>query len=86
MVQFHNLFRTLIVGEMLSLMYFPEVNQDNGELISMKIFPMRTKNFRLNNASKSDALWLKEVLNREGSQFRTRVKWNKDHSMDLEWN
>lgn len=69
----------------LSLMYFPKVNQKNGELISMKIFPMETKNFRLHNASKSDALWLKEVLNREGSQFGTQVALNEDRSMDLKW-
>jgi len=69
----------------LSLMYFPEVNQENGELISMKIFPMETKNFRLHKASKSDAIWLKTVLNREGRQFGTQFKWNDDLSMDLEW-
>ena len=68
-----------------SLMYFPEVNQENGELISMKIFPMETKNFRLHKASKSDAIWLKTVLNREGRQFGTQFKWNDDLSMDLEW-
>ncbi|OGS69161.1 MAG: poly-gamma-glutamate biosynthesis protein [Flavobacteria bacterium RIFCSPLOWO2_12_FULL_35_11] len=69
----------------LSLMYFPEVNQENGELISMKIFPMETKNFRLHHPSKSDALWLKTILNREGIQFGTQFKWNEDHSLDLEW-
>lgn len=69
----------------LSLMYFPVVNQENGELISMKIFPMETKNFRLHHASKSDALWLNSILNREGIQFGTSFKWNKDHSMNLEW-
>lgn len=69
----------------LGLMYFPEVNQENGELISMKIFPMETKNFRLHHASKSDALWLKTILNREGIQFGTQFKWNEDHSLDLEW-
>lgn len=46
---------------------------------------IKTKNFRLNNASKSDALWLKEVLNREGSPFETQVALNEDCSMDLKW-
>ena len=69
----------------LSLMYFPEINQENGELISLKIFPMETKKFRLHNASKSDALWLNAVLNREGKQFGTQFKWHDDHTMDLTW-
>jgi poly-gamma-glutamate synthesis protein (capsule biosynthesis protein) len=45
----------------------------------------KTKNFRLHNASKSDALWLKEVLNREGSPFGTQVAFNEDLTMDLKW-
>lgn len=69
----------------LGLMYFPEINLENGELISLKMFPMETKNFRLHKASKSDALWLIAVLNREGRQFGTQFKRNKDHSIDLIW-
>ena len=69
----------------LSLMYFPKINQANGELISLKMVPMKIKNFRLNHASKADALWLAEILNREGSKMGTQVKLNEDNSMDLEW-
>ena len=69
----------------LSLMYFPEVNPENGKLISLKMFPMETKNFKLHNASKTDALWLKSVLNREGIPFGTQVIQNDDNSLDLEW-
>ena len=70
----------------LSLMYFPEINLENGKLISLKMFPMETKNFKLRNASKPDALWLKSVLDNEGIPFGTRVSWNEDYSLDLEWN
>jgi poly-gamma-glutamate synthesis protein (capsule biosynthesis protein) len=69
----------------LSLMYFPEVNRENGELISLKMFPMETKNFRLQNASKADAIWMKDILNREGRQLGTSVKLNEDYSLDLQW-
>ena len=68
----------------LSLMYFPEINQVNGELISLKMVPMEVKNFRLNSASKPDAAWLAEILNREGNKLGTQVKLNEDNSMDLE--
>jgi poly-gamma-glutamate capsule biosynthesis protein CapA/YwtB (metallophosphatase superfamily) len=70
----------------LSLMYFPGINLENGELISLKMFPMETKKFKLRNASKPDVLWLKSVLDREGIPFGTRVAWNENHSLDLEWN
>lgn len=69
----------------LSLMYFPIVNQENGELISLKMFPMETKNFRLQNASKVDAIWMKALLNREGQQLGTSIKLNEDYSLDLQW-
>ncbi len=69
----------------LTLMYFPEVNPVNGQLISMKLVPMEIKKFRLNHPSRSDALWLKGVLNEEGSQLGTLVKLNKDNTMELEW-
>jgi len=67
----------------LSLMYFPEVNPMSGALISMKIVPMEVKNFRLNHCSRSDALWLSEMLNREGKQLGTGVKCNPDNTMDV---
>jgi hypothetical protein len=47
---------------------------------------METKKFKLRNASKPDVLWLKSVLDREGIPFGTRVAWNENHSLDLEWN
>lgn len=34
---------------------------------------MEVKNFRLNKASNQDALWLAEILNREGSKLGTQV-------------
>lgn len=70
----------------LSLMYFPQINPSNGHLLSLKMFPMKTKNFRLVNVSNSEALWIKNMLNREGKPFGTGVILNSDHSMDLWWN
>ncbi|HZJ35313.1 MAG TPA: CapA family protein [Gillisia sp.] len=69
----------------LSLMYFPTINQENGELISLKMIPMKIKNFRLNHASKPDAAWLEEILDRKGSKLGTQVELNDDNSMDLKW-
>ncbi|MEQ8462119.1 hypothetical protein [Coleofasciculus sp. E1-EBD-02] len=40
---------------------------------------------RLNRASTTDTLWLKDVLNREGKKFRDRVKLNADNTLTLQW-
>lgn len=69
----------------LSLMYFPSINITNGQLISLKVFPMEIKKFKLNNASKPDVIWLKNILNKEGKKLNTQVKLNDDNSMDLKW-
>lgn len=70
----------------LSLMYFPLINLTNGELISLRMFPMEIKKFQLHNASKLDAIWLQNSLNREGKKLNTKVILNNDNSMDLKWN
>jgi poly-gamma-glutamate synthesis protein (capsule biosynthesis protein) len=68
----------------LSLMYFASVEPAGGKLIKLDMVPMQTKRFRLNHASRKDALWLKEVLNREGEKFKSGVELAADTLM-LRW-
>jgi poly-gamma-glutamate capsule biosynthesis protein CapA/YwtB (metallophosphatase superfamily) len=49
----------------LTLMYFPLIDILSGELISLKMIPMKMKKFQLKRAGKKDALWLQKILNRE---------------------
>ncbi|MGA1876365.1 MAG: CapA family protein, partial [bacterium] len=67
----------------VSLMYFPRVNPLNGKLFSLHLTPTRTKNFRVNRASRKDALWLRDMLNREGKKLGTEVEIHKDNTMAL---
>jgi poly-gamma-glutamate synthesis protein (capsule biosynthesis protein) len=69
----------------LGLMYFPDVDPSTGKLLALKMTPTQIKRFRVNRASRSDALWLRDVLNREGREFRTRVELNKDFFLTLQW-
>lgn len=68
----------------LSLMYFPEFSQ-KGELQRLKMAPMRIKKLQLNVARESDAVWVKNVLSREGRKLGTSVRMEEDGSLWLEW-
>ena len=69
----------------LALMYVVRVNPETGDLLQLKIAPLQIRNFRLNRASRDDAAWVGDVLNREGHKFGTRVWMNADNSLSLHW-
>ncbi|MFP4123634.1 MAG: CapA family protein [Coleofasciculus sp.] len=69
----------------LNLMYFVSVNPATGKLINLQMTPTQIKKMRLNRASTTDTLWLRDVLNREGKKFRDRVKLNPDNTLALQW-
>lgn len=69
----------------LSLMYFLTVDAASGMLSRLRMIPMQTRRFRLNRASAEDARWLREVLDREGRQFGSRVEAWPGGSLELRW-
>lgn len=69
----------------LVLMYFMSINPSTGNLVSMRMTPLQIKNFRLNRASRADALWLRDTLNRECREFGTRVEIKTDNTLILQW-
>jgi poly-gamma-glutamate synthesis protein (capsule biosynthesis protein) len=69
----------------LTLMYFPGLDPSTGKLVALGMTPMQIKHFRLNRASSADALWLSDILNREGKRFGTRVELNEDNTLTLQW-
>lgn len=69
----------------LTLMYFPQVNGETGELNALKMVPMEIKNFRLNKATEEDAQWMENVLDREGQKLGTSVRREDDNTLWLEW-
>lgn len=69
----------------LGLMYFPCMDPLSGKLIHMKMTPTQIKRFRVNRATASDTTWLRNVLNREGKRFNTKVELNRDYTLTLQW-
>lgn len=63
-------------------MYLAEIDAASGKLVRMRLIPLQIRRFRLKLASKRDALWLQETLNREGKRFGARLKYSEeDESM-----
>jgi poly-gamma-glutamate synthesis protein (capsule biosynthesis protein) len=69
----------------LSLMYFVNMEPSTGKLAGLRMIPTQIKNFKVNKAKKTDVLWLKNMLNREGEKFGTHVALNEDNSFSLQW-
>lgn len=69
----------------LGLMYFVSIDPSTGNLVSLRMVPTRIRRFRVNRASRADALWLKDTLNREGKRFRTSVELKDNNTLELRW-
>jgi len=67
----------------LGLMYFASVDPSTGKLVQLEMTPTQIKYFKVNRPSREDALWLTNILNREGEKFGTRVKLNEDNRLAL---
>ncbi len=70
----------------LALMYFVSVDPSTGKLVCLHMKPIQIKQFRANRTSRSDTLWLRDTLNREGKKFGTRVELDDDNTLILQWN
>ena len=69
----------------LGLMYFVRMDPAAGKLAGLKMVPTQMKRFRVNRAGKTDAVWLRDTLNREGKKFGTRVGLDEDDALILHW-
>lgn len=68
----------------LTLMYFPELSL-SGDLVSLKMVPVKIKNFQLNKVKPRDITWLRNVLSKEGQALGTKLKAYNDRMLQLEW-
>jgi poly-gamma-glutamate capsule biosynthesis protein CapA/YwtB (metallophosphatase superfamily) len=68
----------------LALIYLLKVNSDTGELISLRMVPMRMRRFRLERPSAADSKWLCNLLNELGERFTTTTRLAIDGGLGLE--
>jgi poly-gamma-glutamate synthesis protein (capsule biosynthesis protein) len=69
----------------LGLMYFVRLDRETGNLAELEMVPMRMRRFRLSQASRQDAGWLSDTLNREGQRLGSRVEMKQDGTLVLRW-
>jgi poly-gamma-glutamate capsule biosynthesis protein CapA/YwtB (metallophosphatase superfamily) len=65
----------------LTLMYFPAVDPCTGPLLDLHMTPMQIRQFRANRASREDAEWLRDAINRESRKFDFRVELREDRRL-----
>lgn len=68
----------------LTLMYFVSVDPSTGELVNLQMIPMQIKRFKANRVSRADAIWLRDILNREGKKSGTHVKLSSNNTLILQ--
>lgn len=69
----------------LALMYFIKMKPSSGKFVELRMTPVQIKNFKLNKASKADAIGLKNTLDRESRQFGTRFTLDENNRLVVEW-
>jgi poly-gamma-glutamate capsule biosynthesis protein CapA/YwtB (metallophosphatase superfamily) len=69
----------------LGLMYLLTIDALTGKLSRMQMMPTQIKQFRVSRASRNDALWLTDRLNREGERFGTIIELGEHNRLTVYW-
>jgi len=69
----------------LSLMYFPTLDAQSGQLLRFEMTPMRMRRLRVERAARDDAAWLAAALGRECGRLGARVAPQADGTLSLHW-
>jgi poly-gamma-glutamate capsule biosynthesis protein CapA/YwtB (metallophosphatase superfamily) len=67
----------------LVLLYLPTIDPGSGELLELRMEPVRIRNMRLNRASPEEAAWLRETVDRVSTEFGTAVGLGSDGALML---
>jgi poly-gamma-glutamate synthesis protein (capsule biosynthesis protein) len=69
----------------LALMYFPTVDSDTGQLLSLTMTPTQVRRMRVEPVADEDRQWLVTMLNREGQRLGTQAKRDDAGRLTLTW-
>jgi poly-gamma-glutamate capsule biosynthesis protein CapA/YwtB (metallophosphatase superfamily) len=66
----------------LALMYFADLEPATGGLLDLCLIPMQIRRFRLNHASREDAEWLTDTIDRESRRFGFHVELGEGNRIE----
>jgi poly-gamma-glutamate capsule biosynthesis protein CapA/YwtB (metallophosphatase superfamily) len=66
----------------LALMYFPSLDPGTGRLLDLGMTPILIRRFKANRASREDARWLRDTINRESRRFGFQVNLGEDNRLE----
>ena len=69
----------------LGFMYLVTMDPTRRELVHLRMIPFQIRNFRINQASHADSVWLSGRLDRECRKLGTRVRRMAESGFTLEW-
>jgi poly-gamma-glutamate synthesis protein (capsule biosynthesis protein) len=69
----------------LALMYFATLESSTGALTQVRLARMQIRRFRLNHASRDDAVWLRDARNRASTNFNVQVELAEDGMLIVRW-
>jgi poly-gamma-glutamate synthesis protein (capsule biosynthesis protein) len=69
----------------VTLLYFVTVELHTGLLQRLTMVPMQRQRLRLTRTPAAAVHWLRDMLNREGRMFGTRVRVHEDQTLTLHW-
>lgn len=76
----HERFRSNLV-----LMFFVTMEGTPSRLMQLEMTPLEIRKFRLNRATREDAIWLENTLSREGEILGTQAKLQPNNTLELHW-
>ena len=62
----------------LRLLYLTRIDPASGQLISLRMIPLRVRQMRLERATQCDAEWLRAIIEKTSSRFGIRVTLQPD--------
>jgi poly-gamma-glutamate synthesis protein (capsule biosynthesis protein) len=67
----------------LALMYFADIGAEDGTLCRLQMTVFQIRKFQLDKASRQDAQWMQETLDRESRPSGTRVTMTGEGGLQL---
>lgn len=67
----------------LRLLYLTSTDRVSGELVSLRMIPLRVRRMRLERASQTDAEWLRATIEHTSRRFQTRVVARPDGLLEV---